>query len=140
MPKHTIIAVLLLVAGCSQPAGGPESSSDKPYGFAAASNGGTYTVIFTPVPAAIPLNEMFTIDVRVNDAEASPVLDVQLDVDAAMPDHHHGMTTSPKVTARGGGNFTAEGMLMHMPGYWELYFDVTRNGLTERVQVPVDLE
>ena len=31
-------------------------------------------------------------------------------------------------------------MLLHMPGRWELYFDVGEGALTERAQIEVELE
>jgi hypothetical protein len=31
-------------------------------------------------------------------------------------------------------------MLFHMPGYWELYFDLSREGIMERAQGAVTLE
>jgi hypothetical protein len=66
--------------------------------------------------------------------------DVRLDVDARMPEHFHGMNRAPVITARPDGTFDVRGMLFHMSGYWELYFDVTRGGVTERAQVAVELE
>jgi hypothetical protein len=57
-----------------------------------------------------------------------------------MPEHGHGMNRVPKIEAKEGGRFRAEGLLFHMPGRWELYFDVTRGALTERAQTDVHLE
>ena len=57
-----------------------------------------------------------------------------------MPEHGHGMNRVPRIEAKGGGRFRAEGLLFHMPGKWELYFDVTRGALTERAQADVHLE
>ena len=128
---------LVLVFGCAC-----STRPAEPPGHGVMSNDGTYYVVFSPQPGAIPLNEMFSLDIRVRDGvERRPLAgDVRLDVDAAMPEHRHGMVTRPRVTPGGGGAFTAEGMLLHMPGYWEIYFDITRDGVTERVQVPVELE
>ena len=47
-----------------------------------------------------------------------------LKVDAHMPAHRHGMNYSPKVTALGPGRWRAEGLMLHMPGKWELVFVV----------------
>ena len=38
------------------------------------------------------------------------------------------------------GSYKAEGMLFHMPGHWELYFDVSQGGRTERAQVDIQLK
>ena len=57
-----------------------------------------------------------------------------------MPEHGHGMNRVPKVAPRPDGGFHAEGLLFHMPGRWELYFDVTQGAVTERAQTDVFLE
>ena len=70
----------------------------------------------------------------------APRGDIELSVDAAMPEHGHGMNRVPSVAALGDGRFRAEGLLFHMPGRWEIYFDVTRGAITERAQADVELE
>ena len=50
------------------------------------------------------------------------------------------MNRVPRMIDQGGGGFRAEGMLFHMEGRWELYFDVSDGPLTERAQVEVFLE
>ena len=61
-------------------------------------------------------------------------------VDAQMPEHRHGMNYRPRVSARGNGLYVAEGLLFHMPGRWQLLFDVERGGRTERLEAEIDLE
>ena len=65
---------------------------------------------------------------------------VELSVDAAMPEHGHGMNRVPEVRHAGDGRYVVDGMLLHMPGRWEVYFDVTDGALTERAQIEVELE
>ena len=65
---------------------------------------------------------------------------IRIEADADMPAHRHGMVRVPRVTKTGPGEFRVDGMMMHMPGYWQLYVDVTRNGITERAQFDVDLD
>ena len=106
------------------------------------SNDSRYVVIYTTEPPSIPLNERFRVEVRVLDArnDLAPVTDADLVVDAAMPEHGHGMNVVPQVWKNNDGSYTAAGLLFHMPGRWELYFDVTRNGRTERAQTEVVLD
>ena len=40
-----------------------------------------------------------------------------------MPDHRHGMNYRPAVTLNGSSG-TAEGLMFHMPGRWQLILDV----------------
>ena len=54
-------------------------------------------------------------------------------VDAQMPEHRHGMNYAPAVKALGPGRWRAEGLMFHMPGRWELTFEVTAGGATDRL-------
>jgi hypothetical protein len=45
-------------------------------------------------------------------------------VDAEMPHHGHGMNFVPTVKRRGGDTFLGEGLLFHMPGRWQLVFEL----------------
>jgi hypothetical protein len=59
-------------------------------------------------------------------------------VDAAMPEHRHGMNYRPTLHAEGECRWRAEGLLWHMAGRWELRFVVvdaagTRHRLRESV-------
>jgi hypothetical protein len=73
-------------------------------------------------------------------AESTGSEETILTVDAAMPHHGHGMNVRPKVRREADGSYLVTGMLFHMPGRWELMFDVTRGGLLERAQTTVELE
>jgi hypothetical protein len=57
-----------------------------------------------------------------------------------MPHHGHGMNVAPTVKRTRPGEFRVDGMLFHMPGYWELYFDLVQGGTLERAQGTVTLE
>lgn len=106
------------------------------------SNDASYVVEYALDPAAAPLNERFAADVRVllGPDGSEPAGDVELAVDARMPHHRHGMRVEPSVTRVAAGTWRVEGFLFHMPGRWELYFDVTRGAVTERAQAVVELE
>jgi hypothetical protein len=105
------------------------------------SNAGAYVLHFDPAPEAMPDNEPFTIEAWIALAASPGELcsDLSLTVDAAMPEHGHGMNRVPKITRAEDGHFVVEGMLFHMTGRWELYFDVTRGAVTERAQCDVKL-
>lgn len=149
-------AVLSGVAGCgggrttgarpatpsSTPVGAADRPAPPPDAVTLTSNDGAYRVAYRPEPAPIPLNEPFRLSVWVTDAGgAAPVPgDLVLWVDAAMPHHQHGMNTQPSVRRLGDGRFDVDGMLFHMAGRWELYFDVTLGAITERAQTDVNLE
>lgn len=157
--KTKLLLLALAAAGCSSPeptAHGSKAAIEAgPAPVAAAvkapewqgarevrGNTGAFLVRWRTTPAEIPMNDEFSLRAWVFAADAPEVLltDVELVVDAGMPEHRHGMARAPKQTRRGDGSFEASGMLFHMPGRWELYFDVARAELTERAQVRIDLE
>ena len=42
--------------------------------------------------------------------------------------------------AFGNGRFEVSGLRLHMPGRWEIYFDIGRGAIIERAQVDIDLD
>jgi hypothetical protein len=106
------------------------------------SNAGSYVVHVAPAPGELPDNEDFELRVWVSSAAAPNEVasGVKLAVDASMPEHGHGMNRTPRIERAPGGEFVVQGMLFHMTGRWELYFDITAGALTERAQVDVILE
>lgn len=100
-------------------------------------NSGTYLLRWRVEGDGVSLGSPFSVIVNVLDgADAATVIERSiLSVDAAMPHHRHGMMARPIVRRSGKGTFLADGLNLHMPGYWELYFDVSREGITERARV-----
>ncbi len=72
-------------------------------------------ILFDDVPRAAP----FSLTVQFCDGEGPQ--DIQ--VDALMPAHQHGMNYDPVVSAQGQGTYRVDGMLFHMPGHWEIRVD-----------------
>ena len=125
MLKNSVL-LLLLLTGCA--------TSTNPH---VVSNAKNWTVEFSPAPGKMPLNEVFEITSWVRGTSEVD----SLRVDAAMPAHGHGMMTDPNTTKQSDGSFLTTGMLLHMPGAWEIYFDIRYEGdIVERAQVPLDLK
>jgi hypothetical protein len=102
--------------------------------------GGSYTVVWVPVPDPIPLNEPFELDVVITHAEdGTPVIDATLMIEATMPAHGHGMNRHPRVIGRVEGRYRVAGMLFHMSGFWQIDIDVIRQHVAEGVRFDVDL-
>lgn len=137
-------------AESAQPAHAARAAEPAPVAAPAAwlgahevtSNAGALRVLYRTEPDAIPMNEEFALVAWVFDARdpARPLADVELTVDAGMPAHGHGMNRTPLLERTPDGGFRARGLLFHMPGAWELYFDVARGAVVERAQVEVELE
>jgi len=103
------------------------------------SNDGTYRLQFEVEPDRIPWGERFAIVVSAERTDGAP-LAATLALDARMPEHVHGMNREPRVEATGDGSWRVENLLFHMPGYWEVYFDLTRGAVTERAQFSVEVD
>jgi hypothetical protein len=91
-------------------------------------------VVAWRAPAPLPLAQFFAIDFAVCARDGSAVKTAR--VDATMPEHGHGMNYRPTVQPRGNGRFRADGLLLHMPGRWQLAFAV--GGETLRAALNVD--
>jgi hypothetical protein len=97
-----------------------------------------YEVAFATQPAPIATGKHFALEVAVcpRGAAAPPRA---LKVDAEMPEHRHGMNYRPTVSVLGPGRYRAEGLLFHMPGRWDLRFDVDTGAGTERLTATLNL-
>jgi hypothetical protein len=62
-----------------------------------------------------------------------------LRVDATMPEHRHGMNYRPRLQAAGPGAWTADGLLWHMSGRWELLLVARVDGQERRLVQSVTL-
>lgn len=104
---------------------------------AARIDGQNFVLAWRVEPAPLRLGEFFAVVVSACERNAQSVS--RLKVDATMPAHNHGMNYLPTITAEGGGTFTARGLLLHMPGRWELAFDVASEAAREQLRANVDL-
>lgn len=154
--RIVLFVVTLAAAGCEAPQSArtdPSQSATQQERVApppltgnihsAKSDDGRYELRYVTTPDPLPLNEMFAIDIVLLDASTGKPpasADLSLLVDARMPEHQHGMNVAPKVENLGNGRFRATRMLFHMPGYWELYFDIAVAGVTTRVQFDMTLD
>ena len=114
-------------------------SAEEGLGF--ASNDGRYWITLLPDVEEFPLNETFGLELRVFDgATRSELVDAEVQVDARMPAHGHGMKQDVAPTEQPDGSYRVEDVLLHMVGHWELYVDLTDGAVTERAQFDIDLE
>ena len=97
-----------------------------------------YMVAFRPDPMRIEVGEPFAL--LFNVCTKSNNAGELVAIDAQMPEHKHGMNYRPTVTSRGDGRFRAEGLLLHMPGLWELSFDVRAPGKQEALRERLTLQ
>lgn len=107
-----------------------------------------YVVAYRAQPAKIEVGKHFALDIVTCAKGKAPALS-SVAVDAFMPEHGHGMNYKAVVKARGNPrdarrvvdtHFRVEGLMFHMPGRWDLYFDVQGAGGTERLTRSIVLE
>jgi hypothetical protein len=133
------VAVLLAVAGPVTPAAAPRCEAPAGFPVEQRLESADTVVLYRTVPPAIAVGRHFAVEAVVCAAPAAGAPPGLL-VDAYMPEHRHGMNYRPRVSRRPDGIYVAEGLLFHMPGQWELRFDVQRGGKSERLSVDIDLE
>jgi len=89
-------------------------------------------VVYRLRPAPIRVGQPFAVDLTA--CAKSPGGELrELRVDAQMPEHRHGMNYAPKIAATGDGRYSAEGLVFHMPGRWQLIFEARVDGSGERL-------
>ena len=97
--------------GCAFAAGPPAAG-----GFDL--QGRRYLYRFDPAP--LEVGRRFAVEVLACVRDAPPLTGV----DARMPAHRHGMNYRPRLSARAGDRWRADGLLLHMPGDWRFHFSV----------------
>ena len=82
---------------------------------------GLYVAEIAPVEESVTVGPMHAWIVTVEDRDGAPVDGARLTIGGGMPQHGHGLPTSPQVTQEfGQGRYLVEGMKFNMPGWWEL--------------------
>lgn len=82
---------------------------------------GAFRVRYRSELGAISINEMHNWDIQIEDAQRSAVADAEFEVSGGMPEHDHGLATSPEVEPTSEpGLYRLTGLRFHMPGQWEL--------------------
>ena len=101
-------------------------------------DGGT-TIGYRTDPAEIRIGKPFSIEVVACTHGEKRMAPSRIRVDAGMPMHGHGMNYTPSKKKIGPGHSTFDGMVFHMPGKWQITFDVfegdKRQRLTRKVTI-----
>lgn len=98
-----------------------------------------YTLAYRAEPANVAVGRHFALELSVC-PKTGASLPVSVGVDATMPEHRHGMNYKAKVVPLEAGRYRAEGLMFHMPGRWELVFDLRSEGKTDRLKHSIVLQ
>ena len=124
-------------------AAGPALADNCPRDTLAAfpeqlNDGGT-AVAYKTNPARIEVGKPFSIDIVACVDGEKRMAPSRIRVDAGMPMHGHGMNYTPSERKIGPGHSSFDGMVFHMPGHWQITFDVyegdKRQRLTQKISV-----
>jgi len=91
-----------------------------------------YAIAYRTRPAKIVVGKHFSVEFAVC-AKADRAAPEAVLVDANMPMHHHGMNYQPTIAKTGPDRYRADGLMFHMPGRWDLSFELKSQGKTERL-------
>lgn len=95
---------------------------------------GLYVAAIEPEVPEIKQGELHTWILTVKTVDGKPVDGARIAVGGGMPDHNHGLPTSPEATQQlGEGRYRIEGMKFSMSGWWELKFDISSAAGTDNV-------
>jgi len=81
----------------------------------------------------VPRNKEFDMELYVLAGDA-PLAGAQVRVRGWMPDHGHGLARRPPVSEPEPGRYRVEGMLLHMRGHWQVFFDIAYEGVGDIVE------
>jgi hypothetical protein len=105
------------------------------------SDNGLFRVSWTSDASEPPINQIHTWTIHVETADGQPVEEAEIGVNGGMPQHGHGLPTSPQVTQNlGNGDYLVEGMKFQMPGWWEVRFNIAAGGQTDTITFNLTLE
>ena len=86
---------------------------------------GHYIATVAPRQEPLSVGSLHAWTVTLTDREDRPVDGARFTIDGGMPQHGHGLPTSPAVTRdMGEGRYLVEGVKFNMPGWWELKFAI----------------
>lgn len=83
--------------------------------------GDGYTIEIFSKLSPIQINQIHSWLIDIKDSAGNAVDNVDITVTGGMPEHDHGIPTSPQITGRdSAGLYLLEGVRFHMPGKWQL--------------------
>jgi hypothetical protein len=91
-----------------------------------------YMLAFRPEPLRLEVGLPFSLLMNVCTKRGGEPAEL-VRVDATMPEHKHGMNYATTIKANGEGRYQVDGLLFHMPGSWEVAFDVRSGGDIQRL-------
>jgi hypothetical protein len=129
----------LLAGAATMPAAADDACSAEAQGFRRLATVDA-EIAYRWEPAELKVGQFFAAEVvacRTAGDGPEPVGLIVLD--ATMPAHGHGMSYRPKAERVVSGHWRFTGLMLHMPGTWQITFDLLRGGKRIRLTHEVKL-
>ena len=86
------------------------------------------------------MNEPFGVELELFEADGeTPWEPEEVQLDARMPDHEHGMLRYVELERIGPAKWRAQGLLFHMVGMWQFHVDARSGPRIERAALEIVL-
>ncbi|MDR2688391.1 MAG: FixH family protein [Azoarcus sp.] len=69
-------------------------------------------------PVSATVNQFYELPLKVSDANGVGLPGLNLQIRGRMPEHSHGLPTTPRISEKGEGRYLIEGVSFSMPGRW----------------------
>lgn len=116
----------------------PTTQKSESYGLVASEHK-TYLVKWYAEPSQIPVNQYFSMEFSIDEKTQRINYEIDISLEAGMDAHNHGMNTKPLIQRLDKNRFRAVGMLFHMAGTWQVYLDISRGLMREKVKIEVTI-
>ncbi len=114
------IPALVIAAGMAGAAWMMHIPADLDLAREKATASGHYIAAIAPEQEPVSVGPMHAWIVTITEPGGSPVDSARISIDGGMPQHGHGLPTSPAVTRElGAGRYLVEGVKFNMSGWWE---------------------
>jgi hypothetical protein len=115
-----LVGILAVVYLTAPHASGPDTARSK------KTANGLFTASFEPERGVIQQGELQSWLLTVKTAAGAPVEGAAITVSGGMPQHNHGLPTSPQATDYlGEGRYRIDGVKFTMSGWWQLRFAIS---------------
>ena len=99
-----------------------------------------FQISYRPSRVPVPINTIQSWTLTITDSGGRPVDGAVIEIAGDMPEHGHGLPTTPQVRSLGGGRYMLEGLKFHMPGWWVVTLDVSAAGRSDTVTFNLKLQ
>ena len=103
-------------------------------------NDGGTAVAYKTNPTRIEVDKPFSIEVVACVDGEKHMASSRIRVDAGMPMHGYGMNYKPSERKIGPGHSSFDGMVFHMPGHWQIMFDVYEGDKRQRLNQKISVK